>query len=148
MSWAMDAKKSFKPCVIIFPSWNKLLLNAADRLDKEKESDAANLIRSQLKMNKPEFYLESSKIAQEYLRSLWFSFLQEQLNPDKNLVDDNQCGFYANPLRPEEFIDKIKPFIEQRELLETYKNNARDTAEKYYSRKLQLEKLIKILNDE
>jgi len=66
----------------------------------------------------------------------------------KDLVDDNQCGFYANPLRPEEFIDKIKPFIEQRELLESYKNNARATAEKYYSRTLQLEKLIQILNNE
>ena len=66
----------------------------------------------------------------------------------KALVDDNQCGFYANPLKPEEFIEKIKPFIEQRELLETYKNNARATAEKYYSRTLQLEKLIKILNNE
>lgn len=66
----------------------------------------------------------------------------------KKLVDDNQCGFYANPLNPKEFIDRLKPFIEQPELLETYKNNARTTAEKFYSRKLQLEKLVQIFKDE
>lgn len=66
----------------------------------------------------------------------------------KNLVDENQCGFYANPLKPKEFIDKLKPFIERPELLETFKNNARATAEKYYSKKLQLEKLVRIFKDE
>jgi len=66
----------------------------------------------------------------------------------KKLVEDFKCGFYANPLEPSDFIDKIKPFIEQKDLLESFKNNARATAESHYSKKLQLQKLIKILNNE
>ena len=64
------------------------------------------------------------------------------------MVEKYKCGFYADPSKPEEFIEKVRPFIEQRDLLEVYKNNARTTAEKHYSRKLQLEKLIKIINNE
>ena len=66
----------------------------------------------------------------------------------KTLVEDYNCGFYANPLEPKDFIDKIKPFLEQRDLLELYKNNARDIAEKHYSRKLQIEKLTSIINNQ
>ncbi len=66
----------------------------------------------------------------------------------KDLVENHQCGFYANPLDPTIFIEKVRPFLEQRELLELYKNNARTTAEKHYSRKLQIEKLVKIFNNE
>ena len=66
----------------------------------------------------------------------------------KDLVEQYKCGFYTDPLEPTQFIEQIKPFIEQRDLLEVYKNNARTTAEKHYSRKLQIEKLIKIFNNE
>ncbi len=64
------------------------------------------------------------------------------------LVEDHKCGFYADPLKAQDFIDKITPFLEARDLLELYKNNARSTAEKHYSRKLQIEKLVKIFNNE
>ncbi|MGW8121733.1 glycosyltransferase family 4 protein [Roseivirga echinicomitans] len=63
----------------------------------------------------------------------------------KNLVEENECGFYANPEDPNDFIQKIMPFIEQPEQLETYKNNARLVAEKLYSRRLQVQKLISVL---
>ncbi|MFT6053841.1 MAG: glycosyltransferase involved in cell wall biosynthesis [Roseivirga sp.] len=66
----------------------------------------------------------------------------------KDLVEGYQCGFYANPQKPDEFITKIKPFLEERVLQEMYKNNARQVAEKYYSKRLQIQKLIGILKNE
>jgi len=63
----------------------------------------------------------------------------------KDLVEENQCGFYANPKNPDEFIEKIKPFLEDRAFLEGYKNNARLVAERYYSKKLHVQKLIDVL---
>lgn len=66
----------------------------------------------------------------------------------KDLVEKYQCGFYANPLNPDEFIEKIKPFLEQRDLLETYKLNARKIAEQHYSKTLQVRKLVGLINNE
>ena len=63
----------------------------------------------------------------------------------KDLVEENQCGFYADPKHPQEFIDKIEPFLNDRALLEGHKNNARLVAESYYSKKLQVQKLIDVL---
>ena len=66
----------------------------------------------------------------------------------KDLVTSNQCGFYTDPLNPKDFIEKIKPFLSDRTLLETYMRNARRTAEIKYSRKSQVNKLISILKNE
>lgn len=66
----------------------------------------------------------------------------------KELVEQYKCGFYADPENPVEFVEKLKPFLEQEDTLESYKNNAREIAEKLYSKKLQIEKLTKILNNE
>ena len=63
----------------------------------------------------------------------------------KDLVEENECGFYTNPEDPNDFIQKITPFIEQSDKLEAYKNNARIVAEKLYSRRLQVQKLISVL---
>ncbi len=66
----------------------------------------------------------------------------------KQLVEQYKCGFYTNPELPQDFIEKISPFLQDRNMLETYKNNARSIAERLYSRKLQVEKLVKVLNNE
>ena len=66
----------------------------------------------------------------------------------KDLVEQYRCGFYADPEQPSEFFEKLEPFLHQKDLIESYKKNAREIAEKLYSRKLQVEKLIKILNNE
>ena len=66
----------------------------------------------------------------------------------KELVEQYKCGFYADPENPSRFIEKIKPYLAEREKLESVKNNARSIAEKLYSRKLQVEKLVKVLNNE
>jgi glycosyltransferase involved in cell wall biosynthesis len=51
----------------------------------------------------------------------------------KDLVEKNECGFYADPENPQEFISKIVPFLSDKELLEKYKMNARTLAEKEFS---------------
>ena len=66
----------------------------------------------------------------------------------KDLVTSNKCGFYTDPLNPRDFIEKIKPFLTDKVLLETYMKNARKTAETKYSRNLQVAKLISILRNE
>ena len=66
----------------------------------------------------------------------------------KDLVEQYKCGFYANPEDPKDFMNKLAPFLTEKDLLETYKNNARQIAENLYSRKLQVEKLTKVLNNE
>ena len=66
----------------------------------------------------------------------------------KDLVEKYKCGFYANPKEPDNFVDQLKPFLEAREHLESYKTNARSLAETLYSKRLQVEKLVKVLNNE
>lgn len=66
----------------------------------------------------------------------------------KDLVESYKCGFYTDPNQPNDFIEKINPFLQERSLLESYKNNAREVAEKHYSKKLQIQKLVGILRNE
>ena len=66
----------------------------------------------------------------------------------KELVEKYQCGFYADPLNPQDFVARIRPFLEQRDLLERHKKNARSIAEQHYSKRLQVQKLVSILNNE
>jgi glycosyltransferase involved in cell wall biosynthesis len=54
----------------------------------------------------------------------------------KELVDENACGFYANPENIEEFITKIKIFVSDPSVLEEFQNNARLLAEKQFSREI------------
>lgn len=66
----------------------------------------------------------------------------------KDLVEKYQCGFYADPQNPLEFIQKLNPFLSQKELLEEYKNNSRSIAEKLYSKRVQVEKIAGILDNQ
>jgi glycosyltransferase involved in cell wall biosynthesis len=58
----------------------------------------------------------------------------------KDLVEKNECGFYADPLDPSDFLEKLKPFIEDKALLERYQKNARALGEKEFA----VEELCKI----
>ena len=51
----------------------------------------------------------------------------------KDLVEQNECGFYANPQNPTEFIQKIIPFLEDTNLLKIQQANARALAIKEFS---------------
>nr|WP_276559843.1 glycosyltransferase [Roseivirga pacifica] len=66
----------------------------------------------------------------------------------KDLVEKYKCGFYADPLNPDDFLEKISVFMSEKDKLEAYKTNARSIAEKLYSKRLQIEKLAKVLNNE
>jgi glycosyltransferase involved in cell wall biosynthesis len=66
----------------------------------------------------------------------------------KDMVEQYKCGFYADPHKPKEFVSKLKPYLEERDSLEAAKNNARSLAESLYSKKLQIDKLVKVLNNE
>ena len=51
----------------------------------------------------------------------------------KDLVEKNECGFYADPLDPLEFIKKLTPFMTDKNLLKKQQQNARALAEKRFS---------------
>ena len=66
----------------------------------------------------------------------------------KNVVGRSKCGFYHDPNKPEEFIRKVKVFLDSPELLVRYQRNGRKLAELYYDKNIQITKLLKILNNE
>lgn len=64
----------------------------------------------------------------------------------REITELNKCGFYANPQKPETFVDKLTPFIKDPNMLFSYQKNARNVAEQYYSKDLQIQKLLKVFN--
>jgi len=63
----------------------------------------------------------------------------------QEMLEREQCGFNANPLKPEEFLQKIKPFLENETLRKTYSTNARSVAEREYSEIVIAARLIRLL---
>ena len=63
-----------------------------------------------------------------------------------NEIADAQCGFNYDPTNPDEFLEKIIPFIENRELLESYKNNARNLAESKFSKRLLINEWLTLFS--
>lgn len=66
----------------------------------------------------------------------------------KSIVERNKCGFYHDPNAPENFVRKLKVFLDNAELLQKYQKNGRKLAELYYDKDIQVTKLLKILNNE
>lgn len=66
----------------------------------------------------------------------------------RNVIDKNNCGFYHDPLKPEEFARKIGVFLKDPKLLMKYQKQSRKLAEAYYDKELQVKKLLKILTNE
>ncbi len=64
----------------------------------------------------------------------------------REITELNKCGFYADPHKPETFVEKLMPFIKDRNLLFSYQKSARSVAEHYYSKDLQIQKLLKVFN--
>ena len=59
----------------------------------------------------------------------------------RDLSEENKCGFYVNPEKPNEFADKITPFIENKQHLLTFQKNARILGETNFSKSKQIDKL-------
>ncbi|MEQ8470211.1 MAG: glycosyltransferase family 4 protein [Marinoscillum sp.] len=66
----------------------------------------------------------------------------------RSLVDKHDVGFYHDPNDPKEFVRKIKVFLADTKLLGRYQNNARNLAERYYDKDLQVQKMLKMLRNE
>lgn len=66
----------------------------------------------------------------------------------KGVIEKNKCGFYHNPHRPEDFVKKLEVFLKDVALLQEYQRNGRKLAELYYDKNIQIQKLLKILNNE
>jgi glycosyltransferase involved in cell wall biosynthesis len=49
-------------------------------------------------------------------------------------IEQNQCGVFVDPLKPVDFIEKIRPFIKDKEALEKCKSASRQVALQSYSR--------------
>lgn len=59
----------------------------------------------------------------------------------KNLIEENECGFYYDPMNPESFIEKTNLLIADPDLLARHKENARKLAEKSFEKKLLVSRL-------
>ncbi len=66
----------------------------------------------------------------------------------QKLLEDNQCGFYTNPRHPDDFVKSIAPFVNDRNMLDAYQNNARSLAEREFSRQEQVKKLLDLIEED
>ncbi len=64
----------------------------------------------------------------------------------KDIVENDQCGFYYDPDNPKEFISSIKPFIESSVQLKKSQQKARIVAETQFAKSAQVEKLIDLIS--
>ena len=63
----------------------------------------------------------------------------------KGEIESAQCGISVDAYDPSDFIRKIKPFIDDRALLERYQNNGRALAENKYSRSILSDQFASII---
>lgn len=65
----------------------------------------------------------------------------------QDLVETNACGFYADPLLPQTFAQKLIPFLEDPQLLQRYQQNARTLAEDQFSRKKLVQRFVDLFRE-
>ncbi|MEQ8425917.1 MAG: glycosyltransferase WbuB, partial [Cyclobacteriaceae bacterium] len=65
----------------------------------------------------------------------------------KNEIEENSCGIYVDPRQPADFVRKIKPFLDDRLLLENYQFNARSLGERKYSRQNLSREFSKLISE-
>ena len=66
----------------------------------------------------------------------------------KELIEKNDCGFYYDPEIPTDFIDKIIPYTNDKNLLKLSQLNARRLAEREFSKEIMVEKLLTLINNQ
>ncbi|MDX2301885.1 MAG: glycosyltransferase family 4 protein [Microscillaceae bacterium] len=64
----------------------------------------------------------------------------------KDMVEQERCGFYANPEQPEVFYEKLNPFLQNPALLREYQKNARKLAKSRFSKQLLVSDFIELFN--
>jgi glycosyltransferase involved in cell wall biosynthesis len=60
------------------------------------------------------------------------------------LVEQHACGFYADPHQPQEFVQKLRPYLENPALLRQAQQQARTLAEKQFSRQALTQQFISL----
>ncbi|MCS6822403.1 MAG: glycosyltransferase family 4 protein [Microscillaceae bacterium] len=63
----------------------------------------------------------------------------------KELVEKNECGFYAPPHQPEVFLEKIRPFVQNPNLLAQYQANAQRLAQTQFDKNFLCQKVIEVV---
>ena len=63
----------------------------------------------------------------------------------KNEIEQEHCGIYVDPARPQDFVTAIKPFVNDPGLLSQYQRAGRKLAERKYSRNLLSERFWDIV---
>lgn len=66
----------------------------------------------------------------------------------KELVEENKCGFYIDPLKPQTFPTLIKPFLENRTLLHNYQQRALQLAEDKFEKNHLVDKVCDLIVNE
>ena len=64
----------------------------------------------------------------------------------KREVEEQQCGIAVDPLNPQDFTEKISPFVKNANQTNTYQAAARRLAETVYSRRILSGKFLKLFN--
>ncbi len=62
----------------------------------------------------------------------------------KNLVEENNCGFYANPENSQEFLDKLTPLLSNEVLLYNMQKNAKKLAIEQFDKNVLCQKIVDI----
>ncbi len=65
----------------------------------------------------------------------------------KDLIEANNCGFYYNPEHPKSFLDTIIPYTNDKNLLKSAQINARNLAEKEFSKDIMLAQFLNLFKD-
>lgn len=66
----------------------------------------------------------------------------------KDIVEKHECGFYHMPLCPEQFIEKIEPYISDPTKLIAAQKQSRELAEQFYDTAHLIQKLHQIIESE
>lgn len=64
----------------------------------------------------------------------------------KETIEEHEIGFYYNPKHPKQFVSKLKPFLENKVLLNSSKTNSRKLAENQFSKKIMCEKFTSLFD--
>lgn len=65
----------------------------------------------------------------------------------KDLITSHACGFYYDPGCPGRLVEKLRPYLQGPALLLKHQKNARELGQQYFSRELQVQKLLKVFDN-
>lgn len=64
----------------------------------------------------------------------------------KDLVEENNCGYYVNPNKPEELVEKIKYLQDNREVIKDMGERSRFLAEHKFDKSILAKEVVSIIN--